>query len=135
MSATTYVGRNVAKTVGGFFIAGSGDAASGVSAQAKADVLEEIIQRFNSGVDVEYKDQLIGQTDVLLAIAYARGKKRTKARRKAVIATTKFGLQVAATCGGATIGSVVPVAGTALGAVGGAIAGRSLGVGVTVADQ
>src|ERR1700743_1044385 len=82
MSATTYAGRNVAKTVGSFFIAGSGDAASGVSAQAKADVLEEIIQRFNSGADVEYKGQPIGQTDVLLAIAYARGKKRTKARRK-----------------------------------------------------
>lgn len=135
MSATTYAGRNVAKTVGGFFIAGSGDAASGVAAQAKADVLEEIIQRFNSGADVEYNGQRIGATDVLLAIAYARGKKRTKARRKAIIATTKFGLQVAATCGGATIGSVVPVAGTALGAAGGVVAGMSLGVGVTVADQ
>ena len=135
MSATTYAGRNVAKTVGGFFIAGSGDAASGISAQAKADVLEEIIQRFNSGADVEYKGQPIGQTDVLLAVAYARGKKRTKARRKAVIASTKFGLQVAATCGGATVGSVVPVAGTALGAVGGAVAGMSLGAGVTVLDQ
>jgi hypothetical protein len=133
--STTYAGRNFAKTVGDVFIAGSGDAASGVAAEAKADVLEGIIQRFNSGANIEYSGQDIKETDVLLAIAYVRGKKRTKARRKAIIATSKFGLQVAATCGGATIGSVVPVAGTALGAVGGAIAGRSLGVGVTVADQ
>jgi len=133
--ATTYVGRNVAKQVGSFFISGSGDAASGIAADAKADVLEEIIQRFNSGQSVEYNDQTIGETDVLLAIAYVRGKKRTKARRKAVISATKFGLQIAATCGGATIGSVVPIAGTALGAVGGAVAGASLGVGVTAADH
>jgi len=133
--STTYAGRNFAKTVGDVFIAGSGDAASGIAAEAKADVLEGIIQRFNSGQPLEYNGQAIGETDVLLAIAYVRGKKRTKARRKAIISTTKFGLQVAATCGGATIGSVIPVAGTALGAVGGAVAGRSLSVGVTAADQ
>jgi hypothetical protein len=55
--------------------------------------------------------------------------------RKGVIGATKFGLQVAATVGGATIGSVVPIAGTALGGLGGAIAGGSLGIGVTALDQ
>ena len=42
----------------------------------------------------------------LQAIAYVRGKKLSKMQRKAVIGTTKFGLQVAATVGLATVGSV-----------------------------
>lgn len=133
--STTYAGRNFAKTVGDMLIAGSGDAASGVSAQAKAEALDELLQHFFQAGGLQYNDKDIGIKDVKMAIAYAKGKKGTKAKRKAVLATAKFGLQVAATAGGATIGSVIPVAGTALGAVGGAIAGRSLGVGVTAADQ
>jgi hypothetical protein len=133
--STTYAGRNVAKQVGGMFIAGSGDAASGVSAQAKAEALDEILQHFFHAGGLVFNDQDIGVRDVRMAIAYVKGKKSTKAKRKAVIATAKFGLQIAATAGGATIGSVIPVAGTALGAVGGAVAGASLGVTVTAADQ
>jgi len=135
MSATTYVGRNLAKQVGDVFIAGSGDTASGVAAEAKAEALEEILQHFFNKGDLEYKGEEIGIRDVPLAIAYVRGKKRTKAKRKAVLATAKFGLQIAATAGGATIGSVIPIAGTALGGAGGFIAGRSLSLGVTAADQ
>jgi hypothetical protein len=133
--STTYAGRNFAKTVGDVFIAGSGDAASGVSAEAKAQALDEILQHFFHAGGLAFNDQDIGIKDVKMAIAYAKGKKHTKAKRKAVLATTKFGLQVAATVGGATIGSIVPIAGTALGGVGGAIAGKSLGVGITAADQ
>jgi hypothetical protein len=132
---TTYAGHNIAKTVGDVFIAGAGDAASGVAAEAKAQALDDILQHFFQAGGLEFNDKDIEKTDVKMAIAYVKGKKHTKAKRKAVLATAKFGLQVAATAGGATIGSIVPVAGTALGAVGGAIAGRSLGVGVTVADQ
>jgi hypothetical protein len=132
---TTYAGRNVAKLAGGFFISGSGDAASGVAAEAKADALDDILQEFYQSGGLEFDGRDIAINDVRMAIAYAKGKKRTKARRKAFIATTKFGLQVAATAGGATIGSVVPIAGTALGGLGGAIAGASLGVGVTAADH
>jgi hypothetical protein len=135
MPETTYLGRNIAKTVGNHFIAGSGDAASGVSAEAKAQALNDILQEFFQAGGLEFNDQDIGPNDVKMAIAYAKGKKHTKARRKAVIASAKFTLQVAAIAGGATVGSIVPVAGTALGAVGGAVAGASLGVTVTAADQ
>ncbi|HUB12992.1 MAG TPA: hypothetical protein VMB34_13645 [Acetobacteraceae bacterium] len=133
--STTYAGRNFAKQVGDVFIAGSSDTASGVAAEAKAEALEEILQHFFQQGDLEYNGQDIGIRDVPMAIAYVRGKKRTKAKRKAVLATAKFGLQVAATAGGATIGSVIPIAGTALGGAGGFIAGRSLSVGVSAADQ
>jgi hypothetical protein len=132
---TTYLARNIAKTVGSQFIAGSGDAASGVSAEAKAQALNDVLQEYFQARDLDFNDQDIGQNDVKMAIAYAKGKKHSKAQRKAVIATAKFGLQVAATVGGATVGSIVPIAGTAIGGLGGAIAGAGLGVGVTVADR
>lgn len=132
---TTYAGRTIGKNVGNFFIAGSGDAASGVAAEAKADALDDILQEFYQSGGLQFDGRDIAINDVKTAIAYAKGKKHTKARRKAVIATTKFGLQVAGAVGGATIGSIIPIAGTALGGLGGAIGGASLGVGVTVADQ
>ncbi len=132
---TTYAGHGAAKLVADTLIAGSGDIASSVAAEAKAQALDDILQEYFQARGYEYDGAEIGQNDVKRAIAYARGKKHTKAIRKGVIGTAKFGLQVAATAGGATIGSVVPVAGTALGAVGGAIAGKSLGVGVTIADR
>lgn len=133
---TTYVGHNLAKGVGGVLIAGAGEAASGVAAEAKAGALDDILQYYFQAGGLEFDDRdKIELTDVKMAIAYVKGKKHTKAKRKAVIATAKFGLQVAATVGGATVGSVIPVAGTAIGAVGGAVAGMSLGVTVTVADQ
>jgi hypothetical protein len=133
--STTYAGRGIAKQVAGALIAGAGDAASSATAYAKASVLEELLQRYASRGDIEWNDKDIGDADVLQAIAYVRGKKLSKMQRKAVIGSAKFGLQVAATVGLATVGSVVPVAGTAIGAAGGFIAGRSLSVGVTIADQ
>lgn len=133
--STTYVGRNLAKQVGDFFIAGSGDAASAVSAEAKAQALDDILQHYYQRRGMEFDGSKIALTDTMKAIVYARGKKHTKAVRKGVISSAKFGLQVAAVAGGATIGSVVPVAGTALGAAGGVVAGLSLGVGITVLDR
>jgi hypothetical protein len=135
MSYTTYRGHNVAKTVGSYFIAGSGDAVSAMVAEAKASALADILQEYFNARDKQFDGSDIGPNDVEKAIIYARGKKHTKAMRKGVIATSKFGLQVAATAGGATIGSVVPIAGTALGAVGGAVAGVSVGIGVTMLDR
>lgn len=133
--STTYAGRGFAKTVGGMLIAGSGDAASGIAAEAKAQALDELLQHFFHAGGLMFDDRDIGIRDVKMAIAYAKGKKHTKATRKAVLATAKFGLQIAATAGGATVGSIIPIAGTALGGLGGAIAGRSLSVGVTAVDQ
>lgn len=130
-----YVAHNLAKIAGSHFISGGGDAASAISAEAKAAALQEILQEYYQAPDYEFDGTDIGQTEVKKAIAYVRGKKHTKAIRKGVIATTKFGLQVAATVGGATVGSVVPGLGTAIGGLGGAVAGASLGLGVTVLDR
>ncbi|WP_211873002.1 hypothetical protein [Plastoroseomonas arctica] len=132
---TTYVGHSLAKMAGSNVISGSGDAASAISAEAKAQVLNDILQTYYQARGEEFDGREIGLTDVKRAIIYARGKKHSKAIRKGVIGTAKFGLQIAATAGGATIGSVVPVLGTALGGIGGAVAGAGLGVTVTVADR
>ncbi|WP_426955956.1 hypothetical protein [Muricoccus radiodurans] len=69
------------------------------------------------------------------AILYARGKKQSKAVRKTFLAGTKLSLQVASVAGGATIGSAIPGAGTALGAAGGVVAGMGFGFTVTPADR
>lgn len=135
MPSTTYVGRGIAKLAGSQLLSGSGDAASAVSAEAKAQALDDILQEFYQSRGAEFDGKDIGLTDVKRAIIYARGKKHTKALRKGVLATTKFGLQIAATAGGATLGSVVPGLGTAIGGAGGFIAGASLGVTVTLADR
>ncbi|MGG5819293.1 hypothetical protein [Falsiroseomonas sp. HW251] len=130
-----YVAHNIAKIAGSHLISGGGDAASAIVAEAKAAALQDLLQEYYQDPHYEFDGSDIDQTDVKKAIAYVRGKKHTKAIRKGVIATTKFGLQVAATVGGATVGSIVPVAGTALGGLGGAIAGAGLGTGVTVLDR
>jgi hypothetical protein len=132
---TTYAAHNLAKLAGSHFLPGSGDAASAVSAEAKSQALGDILQKFYQAWDEEFDGTDIGQTEVKKAILYVRGKKHTKALRKGVLAGTKFGLGVAATVGGATAGSVVPGLGTALGGLGGFVAGASLGAGVTVLDR
>lgn len=132
---TTYVGHNLAKIAGNHLISGSGDAASAISAEAKSQALDDILQTYYQARGEEFDGREIGLTDVKRAIIYARGKKHSKAIRKGVMGTAKFGLQIAATVGGATMGSVVPVLGTALGGIGGAVAGASLGVTVTLADR
>lgn len=135
MSYSTYRGHNLAKLAGSHFLAGSGDAASAISAEAKAQALDDILQDFYQSRGEQFDDTDIGLNDVKKAIIYARGKKHTKAIRKAFIGTSKFGLQVAATVGGATVGSVVPGLGTAIGGLGGAVAGASLGIGITLLDR
>lgn len=132
---TTYAAHNIAKAVGSHFVPGAGDAASAISAEAKALALGDILQEYFQARTEEFDGTSIGPTDVKKAILYARGKKHTKAIRKGVLSTSKFGLSVAATVGGATVGSVVPVLGTALGAVGGLVAGASLSAGVSIADR
>lgn len=133
--ATTYFTHNLAKMGASHLISGSGDAASAIVAEAKAGALADILQEFYQSRDEKFDGTDIGPQEVKKAIIYARGKKHTKAIRKGVIATVKFGAQVAATVGGATIGSVVPVFGTAAGGLAGAVAGASLGSGVTLADR
>jgi len=130
-----YVGHNLAKIAGSHLISGSGDAASSISAEAKAQALGDILQEFFQAWDEEYDGTDIEQDEVKKAILYVRGKKHTKAMRKGFIATSKFGLQVAATVGGATVGSVVPGLGTAVGGLGGAVAGASFGLGITLLDR
>jgi len=135
MGYSTYKMHNLAKLTGDHFIAGSGDIASAMVAYAKAEVLREIVQEYFQGHGKKFNGQDIGQQDVEQAILYVASKKSTKSKRKGTDGSLKFGLQMAATVGGATVGSVIPVAGTLGGAAGGAIAGASLGVGVTVRRQ
>lgn len=131
----TYVVHNMAKQAGNHFVAGSGDFASAASAGGKSEALDDILQHFFQARGFPYNGSTIMETDIKKAIAYVRDKKHTKAVRKGVIGTAKFGLQMAATVGGATVGSVIPGAGTALGGAGGAVAGMSLGIFVTAADR
>ena len=135
MSYSTYRTHNLAKLAGSHFVAGSGDAASAVVAEAKAEALDDILQEFFQARGETFDGGIIDKKDVKKAIIYARGKKHTKAVRKGVIAGAKFGLQVAATAGGATVGSVVPGLGTAVGGLAGAVGGASLGMLVTVLDR
>ncbi|WP_237213555.1 hypothetical protein [Falsiroseomonas oryziterrae] len=135
MVETTYVPRELAKMAGSHFIAGSGNIASSITAAAKVSALSDILQDYFQDRDFEFDGTEIEESDVKKAIAYARGKKESKAIRKGVIGTAQFGLQAAATVGGATVGSVIPGLGTVLGGVGGAVAGASLGVGVLLVDR
>jgi hypothetical protein len=135
MVNTTYLGRNIGKAAFDHLLAGSGEAASAAAAELKAQALDDLLQLFFQAGGLQFNGQDINPTDIKMAIAYSKGKKHTKAQRKAVIGTAKLGLQIAATAGGATIGSVVPVAGTVLGGVGGAIAGAGLGITITAADR
>ena len=65
--------------------------------------------------------RLIAENDALTAIKYARSKKLTKAKRKGVLGAGKFGAFVVGAAAGATLGSVVPVAGTVAGGAIGAV--------------
>jgi hypothetical protein len=56
------------------FISGSGDTASAVTAEAKAQALDDILQEFFQSRGAPYDDSDIGITDVRKAIIYARGK-------------------------------------------------------------
>ena len=130
-----YAARGMGKQVASHVIAGSGDAVSAAAAQLKVHNLTKLLQRYFMAGDAEFNGNDIGITDVKQAILYARGKKQTKAVRKTVISGAKLGLQIAAVAGGATVGSVVPVAGTALGAASGVVAGMGFGFAVTAADR
>lgn len=131
----TYHLRFVGKQVADQFVAGSGDLLSAKTARLKVEDLEACLQTICQDPHYEWDGQDIAETDLKNAIAYARGKKRTKAHRRAFVGTTKFGAQVAGTVTGATVGTVAaPVVGTALGAAGGFVAGASLSSAVTAAD-
>ena len=112
----TYLGSSVAKMAGNHFIPGSGDAVTSITARAKSDLLRDILQTYFHDNAV-YKGGDIPLNDAKQAIKYARSKKLTKSNRKAVIAGAKFVGFVAGAATGATIGSVVPVAGTVVGGV------------------
>jgi hypothetical protein len=130
-----YVARGIGKSLAGKLVAGSGDFLSAAAAEIKVHALTDLLQRFYMSGDAKFDDTDIGLSDVRKAILYARGKKHTKAIRKTVNGTARLGLQIAAVAGGATIGSVAPVVGTALGAASGAVAGMGFGLTVTVADR
>jgi len=121
-----YVSRQFEKQVAGMVLPGSGDAMSGGAAQVKVSVLDDILQEFFMARGKSFDGTDIGVTEDEKAILYVREKKSTKVVRKAVISTAKLGCAIS----GATVGSIVPVAGTALGWV----AGAGIGTGVTVLD-
>ena len=130
----TYFGRGVSKFLGSFVVSGSDDALSAATAEMKVDLLGDVLQVFFQARAMEFDGKDIGIDDCRSAILYARGKKHAKAVRRAAAGTAKLGLQVAAMAGGATVGSVIPIAGTAAGGVAGAVAGASLSPLVSVAD-
>jgi hypothetical protein len=135
MSGTTYLGSSLAKMAGNHFIPGSGDAVTSITARAKSDLLRDILQQYFHD-DRAYAGGDIALNDAKQAIKYARSKKLTKSNRKAVIAGAKFVGFVAGTATGATLGSVVPVAGTAVGGVAGGVAiGTVASGGVSALDQ
>jgi hypothetical protein len=125
----------MATAVGSHFIAGSGDLASAASAHIKSELLDDILQEYFQSRGLQFNGTDISENEVPKAIAYARGKKSTKAKRKLVVGTSKFAIHTASTAAGATVGSIVPVAGTAIGAVGGFAAGGMLSFGVTLLDR
>jgi hypothetical protein len=135
MSYTTYYGRELKKFGASLVVAGSDDAASAAAAAMKVEELGNVLQRHFQARNMEFDGSDICIDDCRSAILYARGKKNTKAVRRAAVGTAKSALQIAAIAGGVTVGSVIPVAGNLAGAVGGAVAGSSLGAFVTVGDR
>lgn len=130
----TYFGRGVSKFLGGMVVSGSGDALSAATAELKVELLSDVLQIFFQARDMEFGGTDIGIDDCRSAVLYARGKKQAKAYRRAAAGTAKLSLQIAAAAGGATVGSIIPIAGTAAGGLGGAVAGASLSPLVTAAD-
>lgn len=106
----------------GYLIPGSGDFLSAARAKGKEEALLEIQQHFFHDTS-KYSGGDIALNDVLQAIKYARSKKLTKAYRKGVIGGIKGASFVAGAATGATVGSVVPGAGTV---AGGALGGVGL---------
>ena len=86
----TYKAHKLARLAGSHILAGSGDAASAISAEAKALAPGDILQECFQARSEEFDGSDIGQTEVKKAILRVRGKKHTKAPRKGVIATSKF---------------------------------------------
>ena len=113
------VERAMGRWAGGYLLPGSGDFLSAGRALGKEEALRQVQQHFFHDGSA-YKGGDIALNDVLQAIKYARSKKLTKAHRKGVIGGVKLASFVAGAASGATLGSVIPVAGTvAGGAVGG----------------
>lgn len=119
----TYTGRVLARWAGGAVLPGSGDIASSMAANIKSDLLKQIQQEYFQDTRDYDKRSDIALNDALTAIKYARSKKLTKSHRKAVIGGAKAAGFVVGAATGATVGSVVPGAGTV---AGGAIGGVGL---------
>lgn len=130
--STSYAGLNIAKTAMSFALSGSDAMASALTADAKADMLDDILQTYFMSRGAAFEGEIV---DVRTAIIYVRGKKQTKAFRKIAIGGAKQGLQIAAVTGAATVGSIIPVLGTVAGVAGGMVAGASLGFTVTGAEH
>ncbi|WP_427023423.1 hypothetical protein ACP4J4_12770 [Aureimonas ureilytica] len=126
---------NLGKGVASHFVAGAGDFMSAAAAADKASLLSDILQIYFQARDESYDNKDIAPEDVKRAILHARGKKTVKAQRKLVIGGSKVAIAIGVAATGATVGSIVPVAGTVAGGVAGYGAGVLLGTGVTVLDQ
>jgi hypothetical protein len=133
--ATTYLKYNAVKAAGDYLWAGAGNATSAAKATIKVDLLGDVLQRYFNARGEEYDGSDIKPDDIKKAILYARGKKSSKAGRKAVLSAAQTTLQIVGTATGATVGSIVPGLGTAIGGVGGFIAGAGLSTTVTLADH
>lgn len=131
----TYRERGAAKLAGNMFLPGSGQAVSALTAKGKADLLNEILQKHFQAGGMRYSGGDIGRSDVKEAIAYVIAKKNTKAIRQGVNGAAKFGIAASGLTVGATLGSVVPVLGTAVGGTAGYVAGAGAGSLVGIADQ
>lgn len=97
--------------------------------------MEAILQARYHDPNYEFDGTDIAETDVKKAIAYARGKKLAKAKRKGAIGSAKALTHGGFAVVGAAAGSIVPGAGTALGGAAGYVAGAVVAQSVTVAAR
>ncbi|ALN73028.1 hypothetical protein [Aureimonas sp. AU20] len=126
---------NLGKGVVGHFVPGGGEFMSAAAAADKATQLSDILQMYFQARDEVYDGKDIEPDDLKRALLHARGKKSTKSQRKLVIGGAKVAITVGVAATGATVGSIVPVAGTIAGGAAGYGAGMVLSTGVSALDQ
>lgn len=132
---TTYAALNVGKQMASQLIPGAAHDISALNALDKEMLLGDIQQEYFQDRS-DYKGGDIALNDAKKAIQYVRSKKLTKAGRKAVLSGVAKAGAIAGMATGATLGSIVPVAGTVAGGAVGAVGLGTVANGVgSFADQ
>lgn len=118
-SAVRFVANNI--------IHGGGDALAAADAAEKAIKLGDILQKLCHNRNIKFNKREISREDVVSAISWAKENEEGKASYFGGKATAKFAVGAGLMGAGAAGGSIVPVAGTILGAAGGHIGGLVVG--------